>query len=74
MTLAQENFERALGSAYPTLRMLTEAAGSLTKPTPQLRDVNTSKLEAIAWDLESIQAAIRLELINRPGPEHMDLG
>lgn len=70
MNLPQENFERAIGSGYHTLANLTEAAKG---EAPKLREVNTRKLQDMCWDLEAIQAALRLELLNRAN-EPMDLG
>jgi hypothetical protein len=72
--LNQRNFERAVSSGYNSLSMLTEAARE--REFPNLRNVNTRKLQSIAWDLEAIQTSIRMELNDRLGGASggMDLG
>lgn len=68
MNLAQENFERAVVSGQATLRQLDR--GKMLN----LGQESTARLRTIAWDLESIQAAIRIELMNRETGKPVDLG
>lgn len=73
VTLSQDNFDRALGSGYTSLRMLLDAA-RLGGEQVRLEEVNTTKLRTIAWDLEAIGAALHMELNNRlAGPDSMDM-
>jgi hypothetical protein len=66
--LAQDNFERAVVSAQQTLRRLDRGAMiDITKES-------VPRLRTIAWDLEAIGAAIRLELMNRETDSPVDLG
>lgn len=68
MNLAQENFERAVISGQNTLHRLDRG---------RMIDLNgetTARLRVIAWDLEAIGAAIRLELMGRETQEPVDLG
>lgn len=73
MSLAQENFDRAISSGYNTLRNLSDAAKIGGTPI-DLSKASTRKLEQIAWELEAIQAALRLEINRRMAGEAMDLG
>lgn len=61
MSLAQSNFDHARRSGRPTLRTLASDAPL------ELQAVNQRALESMAWDLEAIQTAIRIELNNRFG-------
>lgn len=63
MNLAQENFERALDSGYSSLATL--AAWQRMQPSQQLSNLHVDILRTLAWDLEAIQTAIRMELNNR---------
>lgn len=72
MSLAQENFERALGSGYSSLSMLTEAARA--DEAPRIKAVSHDKLRSIVWDLEAIVAVLRVELNERDDMEPVDLG
>ena len=67
MSLAQENFESAIHSGRHTLRELSRLVDNpgLFHTIFTLRKVNTRRLNTLAWDLEAIQAAIRVELNNR---------
>lgn len=62
--IAQENFDRAVSSAAGTITKIAYAV--------QLQGMSVRELESMAWDLEAIQAAIRIEINNRSGT--MDLG
>jgi len=75
MNLAQENFEAAVKSARHTLRELSATAErpNLFREIFTLKKVNTRRLQTLAWDLEAIQAAIRMELNDR-NESPMDLG
>lgn len=68
MNLAQENFERAVVSGQATLRTLDR--GKML----DLGQESIPRLRTIMWDLEAIQTAIRLELMNRETQEPVDLG
>lgn len=68
MNLAQDNFDRARVSGQTTLRNLA-GGGDI-----DLSKQSTPRLQTMAWDLESIQAAIRLELMNREADKPMDFG
>lgn len=59
MNLAQENFERACTSGRPTLDDL--------RTPPDLSRISKRKLESMAWDLEAIQSALRMEINQRYG-------
>jgi len=67
MNLAQDNFERALVSGQTTIK-------TLRSETPILGHESTPRLRVMMWDLESIQAAIRLELMDRETQHPVDLG
>lgn len=68
--LPQENFERALGAGHRSLALLVAGPPA---PTPVLATVSTEQLRHMAWDLEAIGAAVRLELINRETREPVDV-
>lgn len=68
MNLAQDNFERAIASGQATLKQLDR--GKMV----ELARESTARLRVIAWDLEAIQSAVRLELMNRESREPVDLG
>ena len=73
MSLAQENFNHAISSGYNTLRNLVDAAKIGGTPI-DLSMASTRKLEQTAWELEAIQAALRIEINRRMAGEAMDLG
>lgn len=62
MGLAQGNFDRAVRSGEGTLRELLahEERGSI-----DLTRASTRRLQTLCHDLEQIQTAIRMELLNR---------
>lgn len=69
MNLAQENFDSAVKSAKRTLGDLL-----MHKSKPiELGSCSKHYLQSLAWDLEAIQAAIRIELNNR-SERPVDLG
>lgn len=70
MNLPQENFDRAVDSARLTLDALVDHDRGYRIT---LEDEATVKLRTLMWDLEAVQAAIRLELMNRDS-RPMDLG
>ena len=72
MSLAQENFERALGSGYSSLSMLTDAARA--DEAPRIKAVGTNKIRDIVWDLEAIVAVLRTELNERDDQNPVELG
>lgn len=72
MSMAQGNFERALKSGQMSLNTLADAAR--TQYPPNLGTMHARKLRALAWDLEAIQAAIRLELNDRETQKPVDFG
>lgn len=66
MGLAQGNFERAVDSAAGTLSWL--------ETRQDLSSAHSRVLQNVAWDLEAIGAAIRLELMNRETDKPIDFG
>lgn len=67
MSLPQRNFDRAVASGMPSLR-------TLAQQSVDLRATSTQQLRTLAWDLEAIEAALRMELNNRlAGPDSMDM-
>lgn len=69
MSLAQENFDRARNSGQASIEKLA------TRGPIDIRRMDTRSLRTLAWDLEAIEAALRIELNNRlAGPDSMDMG
>ena len=62
MDLPQDNFDRARGSARGTLTNLASDKHIV------LNAMSVRTLQEMAWDLEAIQAAVRLHLNHRMPP------
>jgi hypothetical protein len=63
MGLSQGNFDRAVRSGEVTLRELLEHRDQ--RGAIDLTRTNTRRLQTLHHDLEQIQTAIRMELLNR---------
>lgn len=70
MSLAQENFERAVTSANRTIGLVYGVHPSAIK----LKEKPTHELEAMAWDLNAIASALQMEINNRRTQDPVDLG